>query len=764
MDARLRDMIRQMNVAMRNMKFYAADHPTATASVQKSYDALMQIVREQGTLGLGVVDNALIVNESPVEDSDRFVSALTEELNIRNIESLVFYPDLTQDEFRVFLNCLKQEPDRFVAQGGVQAFLENEGITHVVANEVKYGKIKDSAAGEEGLDEAIVAAFLMGKMPVFRGDQKGFMALLEENPAKVGETINAGFAAMIERGEGEEKSGRVVHRAIEQVGRFLETQPGASEKQANIMGQIILALNPEVQAGLHAVRAAQADPPADRIDTLVSEFKDEEIIRLLCNVYQGGLQSPQILAKVASRVLPTLEQRERIASDLGQELMRLGMGSDAWERLRDDLLWAAYSAIHKVDRLATRNVWIKTDIDRIKEVGPELVKEKNGEAIHRLVKCLFRALQDSDAGIRNLAAGCLPEFYGLVEDSGRFNHVGLYFCQKLITRVQREPDEKVRESILLSLGLILRREILSENLQTAARAVLTLSRLGFLLQLIELCNPLVMQDVTERIITALSGDGDVRRREASVLLKLFGRTVLGSVLFALEREEDPDIRGQLMMIVKSMGAEVTSEIVHRLTDKRWYVVRCALSILGEMTDSSISPDLLTSSVYHDDIRVRKEAIKTLSKLKSKGAIKILCELLEEKDEELRLLALRSLGDAGDRVAVPHVLHLLKKRKSKGGKPDILRQTAIEVLGRIGDPEAIPPLLDLLRSKGFFKKEDDRIRRSVVEALGAFKVPELEETLQSVLQKDKDMGVREAAHRALLSLKTSGAKPAVEFGL
>jgi HEAT repeat protein len=525
----------------------------------------------------------------------------------------------------------------------------------------------------------------------------------------------------------------------------------------------MLSLNPEVHAGLYGYRAAHENSPQDRIDELVAEFKDEEIIRLICSVYEGGLTSPEILARVALRVLPDMGRRTAVAQKLGPELTKRGMIRETWEILKDDILWDVYDLTQKVERLVSRPELTEEDVERIKQIAPPLADERQAKQVQRLLKSLLKAVRFSDTNVRTMVARYMADFHGIVETSGQFKAVGLFFCKKLVTRLMKEPEESVRDALLVSLGAILKEEILKDHLDTGARTVLTLSKSGYLLRLIELSVTLVSQDVTERVITALGDDDQKRRNEASILLKLLGRAVLESVLFVLEREENPDTRRQLMVIVKSMGSEIAAEIVQRLTDKRWYVVRSALYVLGEIADDTFSPDLLTSSVYHDDVRVRKEAIKTLGKLKARGAVKMLCELLEEKDEDIRVFVLRSLGEARDKMAVPHILLLLQKKRLKGPKSELIRQTAIETLGRIGDPEAIPVLLDLLKRKGLFKKTNEAIRKSAVEALGAFKEPELESVLQSVLEKDADANVREAARRALLSLRSTGVEAALQMG-
>ncbi len=742
-----------MNVSLRNMKFYAVDHPTTMASVQRSYDALTQTLQQKGELVLGVVENTLIVGDSPVEESDTFIARFTEELSVRNIGSLVFCPDISQEEFRTFLNCLTLEPDHVMAEGGIQKFFDTQGVSHVLANEVKYGKIGEPAGDGTELEDAVVPAFLMGKMPVFRGDQKGFLSLLQDNPAKIGEMINGAFTEMRQRGEEEENSARAVNRAVEQAGRFLEGQLGESDDYRHIMAQIILSLNPEAQAALYGFRGAHEASPQDRIDASVMEFTDEEVIRLICNVYRGGLRSPEILARMVGRVLSDPERRMRMASDLGRELMKVGMEKGAWETLRDDILWDVYSLTQKVNRLASRAQLTKRDLEKIKRLGPDLAREKNAPEIRKLLTVLIAALRGQDPEVRVIVAGYLPQFYDIVDDSGKFTRVDLFFCQKLITRLKREREESVRASILKSLAVILKKEILKDQFNAAARALVTLSKTGHLEKLIDGADSLVSQDVGDRLIAALSGDDETRRNEALVLLKLFGRAVLESVLFAMEREEKRDTRKRLMAVVKSMGPGVTGEIIERLADTRWYVVQTALYVLGEIEDKSISPGILTSSVYHDDIRVRKEAIKTLGKLRSRGANRILCELLEEKNEEIRLLVLRTLGEVGDKIAVPHIIPFLQKKMLKTQKSDILRQAAIDALGRIGDPDAIPTLIDLLKGRGVFRKQDAAIRKSAVEALGAVGVAELEEVFQSIIEKDTDLDVKEAARRALLNLKT-----------
>ena len=150
MDTPLQTMIRQFNVSLRNMKVYAVDHPSMARALQKAHEAIIQILDERGELSLAVVQNKLLVNESPIEDDNQLVGRLVEELTLRNVQSLTFRNGLSMDEFKVFLGCMQQDPDRLSMEGGVGQFLEKQGVLNVVANDVKYGKINEGMEEGEG--------------------------------------------------------------------------------------------------------------------------------------------------------------------------------------------------------------------------------------------------------------------------------------------------------------------------------------------------------------------------------------------------------------------------------------------------------------------------------------------------------------------------------------------------------------------------------------------------------------------------------------
>jgi hypothetical protein len=133
-DGLLWKLIRYLNTASVNMKLYPIDHPNTAGAIQNSYDSLTTIIEQRGELVLRVIDGTLVLNELPVEHCDPLFTKFIQELQIRNINSLVFLEGISQQEFQIFVNCMNQQPERLRADGGAQRYLEIHGVSRMLAN------------------------------------------------------------------------------------------------------------------------------------------------------------------------------------------------------------------------------------------------------------------------------------------------------------------------------------------------------------------------------------------------------------------------------------------------------------------------------------------------------------------------------------------------------------------------------------------------------------------------------------------------------
>jgi HEAT repeat protein len=155
-------------------------------------------------------------------------------------------------------------------------------------------------------------------------------------------------------------------------------------------------------------------------------------------------------------------------------------------------------------------------------------------------------------------------------------------------------------------------------------------------------------------------------------------------------------------------------------------------------------------LQHDDIRVRRETIRALTKIGGKRAIKILLQTATAEDQEIRRQAILSLGAMRATAAVPTLLSLLKQKGWSQREIDLKKDT-IRALGEIRDPEATPELVKILKKKRLVHRQlNDELRVAAAAALGDI----ADESIMNVLDRttnDRNPKIARAAAQALKQL-------------
>jgi HEAT repeat protein len=192
-------------------------------------------------------------------------------------------------------------------------------------------------------------------------------------------------------------------------------------------------------------------------------------------------------------------------------------------------------------------------------------------------------------------------------------------------------------------------------------------------------------------------------------------------------------------------------LVHMLGDPRWYVVRNAIELLGEMRVAEADSDL-EKLLEHRDDRVRTAAASALAKLGPSVAAKGMRGALRDAPQEVR-----------DRAAEAMVLQ-------RGGSVDSLvraldreednrvQMAMVTALGQLATPHAVEKLMEIARTeKGLLnKRRATPLRVAAVHALGDVKTSSALAALQTLL-RDKEKAVRGAASWVMMGRKRESGK-------
>ena len=190
-------------------------------------------------------------------------------------------------------------------------------------------------------------------------------------------------------------------------------------------------------------------------------------------------------------------------------------------------------------------------------------------------------------------------------------------------------------------------------------------------------------------------------------------------------------------------------LIHHLGDARWYVVRNAADLLGEM-GANDAESKLSELLQHDDDRVRRAAVSALSKMTGTAAVKGLAASLDDDAPGVRMRAAAALGNS----KTPAAANALIKHLDREDVTEV-QHACLASLGKIGSPDAIRFLTKAAQPDGrLFKKKATAYRVAAVRALGEARTPAAMGALQNLLH-DKEKDVREAVFWAVRSGKTEG---------
>jgi HEAT repeat protein len=218
----------------------------------------------------------------------------------------------------------------------------------------------------------------------------------------------------------------------------------------------------------------------------------------------------------------------------------------------------------------------------------------------------------------------------------------------------------------------------------------------------------------------------------------------------LAEESDAQARKLLSDALIHQGPAATPVLIEYLGDERWYVVRNAVAILGELRAQTAVAHFLPL-LRHLDVRVRREAIRALTRIGGNDAVEILLQIVQKGDPDLRPHALLSLGAMKNPAAVPTLLQIV-------GQPDPwvkmseIKKEAIRALGEIGSTEAIPALLAILKHRKLWRRAlFNEQRAAAAISLGDIGHGSVAEALATATE-DRSPTVARAALQALKQLR------------
>lgn len=195
-----------------------------------------------------------------------------------------------------------------------------------------------------------------------------------------------------------------------------------------------------------------------------------------------------------------------------------------------------------------------------------------------------------------------------------------------------------------------------------------------------------------------------------------GEPLAKQLLVRLASEEDHVRRKALAEALISQGRAALNPIIATLQEDRWLVLRNASYLLGEIRDEA-AVDPLRPLLRHQDLRVRCEALRALTRIGGDSVIAIIARILQGNDLELRRQAMLCLGAAKISATIPLLVQFLQIKDWRFRLLDE-KIDAVNALGEIGSVDALPALIAVVNQRCvFYRRSNDELRSAALLAIG-----------------------------------------------
>ncbi|MGD2067381.1 MAG: HEAT repeat domain-containing protein [Gemmatimonadota bacterium] len=258
---------------------------------------------------------------------------------------------------------------------------------------------------------------------------------------------------------------------------------------------------------------------------------------------------------------------------------------------------------------------------------------------------------------------------------------------------------------------------------------------------VSLARLLASAGVIDVLARRLGGARDEERRAQLIeVAQALGARMAPAVGDALTGTEDRSARRAYIDALAAMGDGASDVVSGMIEDDRWYVVRNAVLILGEIGGRATMAHL-TTALGHEDGRVRREAVLALARIGGVTARSLVPKHLEDPDPQVRAAAALAAGELKMERG-----HRLLEARLDDEKVESVQVALIRALGRFGDPASVP-VLERHAVSGFFSRRPTGVRVAAYRALGAIGGARARKLLQDAVD-DRDSEVRSAARAVL----------------
>ncbi len=223
-------------------------------------------------------------------------------------------------------------------------------------------------------------------------------------------------------------------------------------------------------------------------------------------------------------------------------------------------------------------------------------------------------------------------------------------------------------------------------------------------------------DLLAFLVNRIGGPEGASQEALLAILGCGGPAAIAMIVERMDAADSLPVRRELCRLLAEMGEQALPAILELMNDRRWYILRNLAAVLGVIA-SPLALAELQQCRRHSDVRVAKEAIRSMARIGGLDAEKAIIEVLSEKRTELLSQALFSLGAMKSRAALPELSAILV-RDNLLLRTLPLKLDVLSALAMIADRSVLPLLTELLLSRHLVARSRwERFKTAIAVCLG-----------------------------------------------
>ncbi|MBN1957515.1 MAG: hypothetical protein JXQ81_00955 [Desulfuromonadales bacterium] len=708
----LSDFIYALNIARRQLALYPPEHPQIQASSEAALAIFAKLCQFRETITLGVAPETLVFENNWLDGSNPVYRDFSHFLSALDIAAISFHSGLDAQELIQFNQILSQSWPEGEEANDIPQRLAIANITHVAVMPVNYAVFQGAEGAAQETESGLLwEDFLHGLL----GEQ------LDPDGHAIGvaDRLNSELLAEIMNSSEQGLSGKNIDYD-QVISSFVAKIQGQEQQSLGAVsaefGQLTQKLNPAMKRNFlnSTFRALRQHPQA--AETLLQNFPQE---LLQASLHHVNSQEDNISA----RLVDLLGQFSTAASSdkhltsgtsakLPDEILQSRIDVLLLEDNHDEFLPSDYQKT--LDKILTGEIRGTIEPQMARDLKNNLEKQSVEKQCCTIIFNMLHNRVDQD--VENLLQDNLSELSHFFLDTGDFQalrDIYLGWSQHLYNGMAqaRFLDEKV----------------LAEHTGDVF--------MNLVLDSIELW-------------------GKDKYDDICAYIKEIGEPYTELLIERLANDEQMSQRKTWMKLLVELGKKGHQIIFQHLDDKRWYLIRNLLIVLGKQREA-MPMKAVHQLTAHPHPKVRQEAIRILFRLNPATANRLLLKELSSGNRQ-SLPAAVQLAEISQDDKVLNQLHHLLQSEGHTEEDFALKKQILNTLAFLGRPESIPVLAKLLKKRGFIRSRRDKdFHQEIINHLGAYPRHASEPLLNAIIN-GRDRSASHLARRQIELHQVQGA--------